>query len=251
MFFFFFFQAEDGIRDLTVTGVQTCALPILQDTAGKGETEQERILCLNTDTGKLVWESRFNVFQSDVPAHRVGWASPVADPETGNVYVFGVNNLLTALTKDGKKLWERSITEEFSPFTTHGGRTVSPIVDGNLIIVSTPTATWGTQANRAQRFIALDKRTGDIVWISTPGGRPYDTSYAPMNIVAVSGMRLLVTGGADGAALALKPQTGEPVWNLVIAKRGLNTGIVVSGKYAIFSHSEENLDTNEMGMIAT
>src|SRR5256886_3788005 len=27
----FFFQAEDGIRDLTVTGVQTCALPILKD----------------------------------------------------------------------------------------------------------------------------------------------------------------------------------------------------------------------------
>src|SRR5688572_32995853 len=27
-FFYFFFQAEDGIRDLTVTGVQTCALPI-------------------------------------------------------------------------------------------------------------------------------------------------------------------------------------------------------------------------------
>src|SRR2546421_1045262 len=29
-FFFFFFQAEDGIRDLIVTGVQTCALPILR-----------------------------------------------------------------------------------------------------------------------------------------------------------------------------------------------------------------------------
>src|SRR6266852_8045963 len=28
MVFFFFFQAEDGIRDATVTGVQTCALPI-------------------------------------------------------------------------------------------------------------------------------------------------------------------------------------------------------------------------------
>src|SRR6266496_3059061 len=28
MFLFFFFQAEDGIRDLYVTGVQTCALPI-------------------------------------------------------------------------------------------------------------------------------------------------------------------------------------------------------------------------------
>src|SRR5207245_7570539 len=30
---FFFFQAEDGIRDATVTGVQTCALPILEATA--------------------------------------------------------------------------------------------------------------------------------------------------------------------------------------------------------------------------
>src|SRR2546429_6245921 len=28
MVFFFFFQAEDGIRDVAVTGVQTCALPI-------------------------------------------------------------------------------------------------------------------------------------------------------------------------------------------------------------------------------
>src|SRR5207245_7358493 len=28
LLFFFFFQAEDGIRDATVTGVQTCALPI-------------------------------------------------------------------------------------------------------------------------------------------------------------------------------------------------------------------------------
>src|SRR5437870_4246506 len=31
MFFFFFFQAEDGIRDGHVTGVQTCALPIFDD----------------------------------------------------------------------------------------------------------------------------------------------------------------------------------------------------------------------------
>src|SRR2546430_3538570 len=31
--FFFFFQAEDGIRDLTVTGVQTCALPIFVNNA--------------------------------------------------------------------------------------------------------------------------------------------------------------------------------------------------------------------------
>src|SRR2546430_7260302 len=32
----FFFQAEDGIRDLTVNGVQTCALPISLQALGKG-----------------------------------------------------------------------------------------------------------------------------------------------------------------------------------------------------------------------
>ena len=222
----------------------------LENTSGARENEQERVLCFNADTGKLLWEYKFNLYQSDVPAHRVGWASPVVDPETGNVYLFGVNNLVTALTRDGKKIWERSITEEFSPFTTHGGRTVSPIVDGNLVIVSTPTSTWGAQAQRTQRFIAMDKRTGDIVWISTPGGRPYDTSYAPVNIVTINGMRLMITGGADGSALAMKPQTGEPVWQLVVAKRGMNTGLVANGKYAILSHGDENLEGNEMGMIA-
>src|SRR5207248_5266792 len=35
-FFFFFFQAEDGIRDRTVTGVQTCALPIFRAGATRG-----------------------------------------------------------------------------------------------------------------------------------------------------------------------------------------------------------------------
>src|SRR2546429_8385674 len=33
LFFFFFFQAEDGIRDVAVTGVQTCALPISKEPA--------------------------------------------------------------------------------------------------------------------------------------------------------------------------------------------------------------------------
>src|SRR5437879_12236883 len=39
--FFFFFQAEDGIRDTSVTGVQTCALPIWQ-RLGKLRALRER-----------------------------------------------------------------------------------------------------------------------------------------------------------------------------------------------------------------
>src|SRR5687767_4097706 len=85
----------------------------LQNIAGKGETEQERVMCFDADTGKLLWEHRFNVFLSDVPPHRVGWASPVGDPATGNVYSLGVGGSLLALSSEGKLLWERSLGEDF------------------------------------------------------------------------------------------------------------------------------------------
>jgi outer membrane protein assembly factor BamB len=221
----------------------------LQNVAGAGETEQERIMCFNADTGKLLWEHRFNVYLSDVPPHRVGWASPAGDPATGNVYVFGVGGNLLGLNRDGKVLWERSLAEDFGLLTTHGGRTVSPIVDGDLVIVSGVTFQWGLHGRGAHRFMAFDKKTGETVWVSAPGGRPYDTTYAPPIIVNVNGMRLLIQGASDGVVHAIKPQTGEPVWKYEISKRGLNTGAVVYNNTAILTHSEENLDSTEMGMM--
>ena len=186
---------------------------------------------------------------SDVPPHRVGWASPVGDPATGNIYVFGVGGNLIGLNRDGKVLWERSLGEDFGLLTTHGGRTVSPIIDGDLVIVSGVTFQWGQHGRGAHRFMAFDKKTGETMWISAPGGRPYDTTYAPPIIVNVNGTRLLIQGASDGVVHAIKPQTGEPVWKYEISKRGLNTGVVVSGTTAILTHSEENLDSNEMGMM--
>src|SRR5258708_27525543 len=44
MFSFFFFQAEDGIRDDLVTGVQTCALPICADTLLPTKNRQREIM---------------------------------------------------------------------------------------------------------------------------------------------------------------------------------------------------------------
>jgi outer membrane protein assembly factor BamB len=222
----------------------------VQNTYGAGAALQERLVCLNADTGKMLWEHRFNVYLSDVPPHRVGWASPVGDPSTGNVYVMGVGGTFLALSKTGKVLWEHSLGEDLGLLTTHGGRTVSPIIDGDLVIASGVTFSWGTHSRGTHRFIAFDKRTGDIVWTSAPGGRPYDTTYAPPIIAEVAGTRLLIQGTSDGFVHAIKPQTGEPVWKIELSKRGLNTGVVLRGTTAVITHSEENLDSSEMGMIA-
>src|SRR5690606_40682674 len=64
--FFFFFQAEDGIRDFHVTGVQTCALPISalfrRIEALQGGNESERLvrgsLSLDRDRMTAHWKDR-------------------------------------------------------------------------------------------------------------------------------------------------------------------------------------------------
>ena len=222
----------------------------LFNSSGEGESMQERVICLNANTGKVLWEHRLNVYESDVPPRRIAWSSPTGDPATGNVFVFGACNELTALSNDGKVLWSRSLTEDYGAWTTHGGRTVSPIVDGDLVIVSTVTDGWGDLAPRRHRYYAFDKRTGESVWISTPGGRPFDTTYSTPVVATINGTRLMIAGAGDGTVNALKVTTGEPVWSYAVSKRGVNPGVVLKGTIAYVSHPEENLDTTEMGLLA-
>jgi len=143
---------------------------------GVAKTLQERLVCLNSDTGKLLWEQKINLWLSDVPPHRAAWSSPAVDPASGNVYVFSVHGMLTAFTRDGKKVWEKSLVEDYALVTTHGGRTVSPVIDGDLVIVSGVSTGWGQFSRAGQRFFAFDRKNGDLVYLSAPGGRPYDTN---------------------------------------------------------------------------
>src|SRR5882762_10865060 len=66
MYFFFFFQAEDGIRDSSVTGVQTCALPILAPRAAR------RFGLLNT---MVVSHLVSNVFLIAIAAAPAAWVA--------------------------------------------------------------------------------------------------------------------------------------------------------------------------------
>src|SRR2546427_12620138 len=43
-----------------------------QNPAGRGPGLQERVMALYADTGKVVWEYKFNIFQTDVSPHRGG-----------------------------------------------------------------------------------------------------------------------------------------------------------------------------------
>ncbi len=203
----------------------------------------ESVTCLDEDTGRIVWDHRYPIYQTDIPHHRVGWASLVGDPETDTIYAFSVNGLMSAFRgEDGKVLWRRSLEEEVGRISGFGGRTVTPIVDGDLVITSFLSAGWGDTRIPRHRFYAMDKRTGETVWISTPGVAPLDTTYSVPVVGVVNGRRLLFDGNADGFIYALEVNTGKKVWGFPLSKRGINASVVEKDGIVYAAHSEDNVD---------
>jgi outer membrane protein assembly factor BamB len=221
-------------------------------TTGDVSTTQERLVAVDVDSGKVVWERKASIYLSDVPQHRAGWASPAVDPATGPVYMFTVGAELFAFAPDGKLLWDRSLPEEYGAITTHGGRTTSPIIEGDKVILNTLIQNWGPDLGRpGNRYFAFDKRTGQTIWVSSPQARHYDTNYSTPIVADINGSRLLVVGGTDGVFHAIQVNTGKPVWSLETSKRAILNSVLFRDNTVYVTHGEENIDTTEMGMVAS
>ncbi|MEW6320228.1 MAG: PQQ-binding-like beta-propeller repeat protein [Acidobacteriota bacterium] len=231
-------------------------LYLLTATDGGPSTTQERLVAVDAPSGRVVWERRFSVYLSDVPQHRAAWASPAVDPETGTIYVFTVGAELAAVSPEGTVLWTRSLPEEYGAVTTHGGRTTSPIVEGDKVILNTLILAWGDLNRPGNRYFAFDKRTGQTIWIASPQARHYDTNYSMPIVVSLPGaggrdlVRAMIVGGTDGAFHALKVNTGEKIWSIDISKRAILNSALFRNGVAYLTHGEENLGTTEMGMVA-
>ena len=60
-----------------------------------------------------------------------------------------------------RRYGSRSLPEEYGAITTHGGRTTSPIVEGDKVILNTLIQNWGPDLGRpGNRYFAFDKRPG-------------------------------------------------------------------------------------------
>ncbi len=217
---------------------------------GEGVDRQERVACFDADDGSLRWEDRFNVYQTTVPFNRVGWASLAADAETGNVYAHGVAGQLIAYDRDGKVLWSHFLAEEVGRLSGYGGRTQTPLVDGDQLIINFVCTSWGSLGPLRHRYYSFDKRTGELLWISTPGGMPADFNTQSNPVIAqIAGQRVIVAGNADGWVYAMKAGTGEKIWGFHLSKRGLNSTVLVHDNRVYASHSEENVDEGKMGRL--
>ena len=216
---------------------------------GEGIEHEGVVAAFDAQDGTLLWEHAYNIFHTTIPFNRVGWASLAGDPETGYVYAHTVSGLFLCFDRDGKVVWSRSLTEEFGRISGYGGRVHTPVVDEDLVIISYLSSNWGSHTPGRHRYFAFDKRSGELVWIATPGGRPLDTTYSVPVVATINGVRLLIGGNADGSIYAMKIRTGESVWGFKLSRRGINSSVVVANDKVYAAHSEENLDNTALGRV--
>ncbi len=222
---------------------------LCRDAAGTSQ-DGEKVVCLDAHTGETLWENKFNVYLSDVPAERVGWSNVSADPTTGDVFALGVCGLFQCINGEtGETKWSHSMHEEYGLLSTYGGRTNFPIIHENNVIVSAIIIGWGEMAKPNHRFIAFDKRNGQPVWFTGTRALPDDTTYSGPVLTTFNGEAALVSGGGDGAVHAFQPRTGKLLWTYNVSGRGLNTTPLVVDNRVYCGHGEENLDDTKMGAV--
>lgn len=218
---------------------------------GEGPDLEEVLVCLDEKTGELLWEERWSDFLSDVIYSRYALGSPTIDPETGHVFGMTAPGLLHSFTPDGELLWERSLMEDLGRLSFPNGRVGSPLVVGDLVIIHFIFAGWGSLGPARDRFFAFDKTSGDVVWASTPGGPPNDSSFS-MPVVEERGGRVLLYAGLGGGHIVcVDALTGDPVWRFPLAVGGINSSALLYGDRLIAIHGKENLDSSAIGRMVS
>jgi len=194
---------------------------------GKGPDLQEGVVCFNAATGEKLWQRLYNDYLSDTVYLRYATASPAIDPETGTIYMQGTQGILAAFTPEGETRWQHSLMEEFGRLTFPNSRTASPAIDGDLVITRGITANWGAQGPGADRFYAFDKKTGQLVWASSPAGPPKDNSFSHPQFGWYQGRRVFFAATGDGSVVCVNARTGDPLWRVNLFRAGINATVLV------------------------
>ncbi|MBM63457.1 MAG: serine/threonine protein kinase [Acidobacteria bacterium] len=218
---------------------------------GAGIDEQEVVACWNAETGEQLWQHNFNVLNTTVPFNRVGWGNVTGDPDTGFLYAMNIDGHLNTFDREGNIVWSWRLAEDLGRASGYGGRTSTPIVDEDQLLLSLIGSGWGNLGGPPRhRYFAFDKQTGQVRWSSTPGGTVADMNTQSVGVVGiVNGQRLWIDGNADGHIYALKARTGEKIWEFHLSKRGINVSPVLANNTVYVAHSEENLDAGTMGRV--
>jgi len=167
-------------------------------------TPLERVLCLDLETGQLLWHHDYDCQYKGIQYKAGPRASVTIDGD--RAYAFGaMANLFCLDTRDGTVIWQKDMVKAYSPKVPIWGFSGSPFIYNDLVIMQV-----GGQEGAC--IVALDKRTGIEVW------RALDdkASYSSPIVIEQAGKPVLVywTGGR---VAGLNPATGQVYWEIPFA----------------------------------
>ncbi|MEZ6133783.1 MAG: PQQ-binding-like beta-propeller repeat protein [Pirellulaceae bacterium] len=179
----------------------TTSVPVRGTENARLPTLEFKLLCLNRQTGKLLWEETAVTAQPHQETHATNpfsSASPCTDGQ--HVYApFGSRGTY-CYTLEGKLVWKRDDLGKMQ--TRNGfGEGSSPTIAGNMLLVP-----WDHEGPSA--LYALDKLTGDTIW---KANRDEPSCWATPLVVEHNGQQQVVMNGqtcARGYDLA----TGKELW---------------------------------------
>jgi outer membrane protein assembly factor BamB len=173
--------------------------------------ENEFVQALSTVDGRSIWTTRVgNVGNPDQdPPYPKARSTPTVDGDL--VYALGSDGDLVCLeASGGKARWQKSLRKDFGGKPGAWAYAESPLVDGDAVVV-TP---GGEQAT----MVALDKKTGAVIWKSAvPGGDPAE--YTSAAIVHGGGRKQYVQYVNKGI-VGVDATTGQFLWRYREAAKG-------------------------------
>ena len=168
----------------------------------RGLDGTERILCLDEETGEIVWTQSWEASYLGVSWDEGPRATPTVDGD--QVYAVGASGIMTALKVDtGEVLWRIDFVEDFGAEIPQWGFASAPIVDGERVI----TLVGGTPD---AKVVAFDRTTGAEVWRALSSVEAGAGVAQPV-IIEAGGVRQLVIWHPL-AVSSLDPATGEGYW---------------------------------------
>lgn len=173
-----------------------------------------KVLCLDRDTGKVLWERTvYEGTMYDSRHAKASYASPTPVTDGKTVYFYFGTEGLYAFDFSGNLKWKTSMEKIGSQSVGIG---TSPILYGNLVLIQADNEDGADSC-----LVAFDKKSGKEAW-RTPR-KNVEISWATPIIVKAKDHDELVTSG-NQAIITYDPKTGKELWRA----QGLDSNAVPS-----------------------
>ena len=180
----------DGYSNVTITGglLYTMGYRVIPNNP----VRKNIIFCLDAASGKLVWEHPIEIYPG-------AWQLTRSTPVVNDGLVYSLTQDGNFLCNDGQSgalIWQKNIIKEFNALVPEWKFASSVLIEGDLAIASV-----------CRSGLALNKKTGSLVWKSGVGRGSYATPV-PYNC---NGTRYLAIFG-DGALYGVEALSGKIIW---------------------------------------